>query len=129
VPEPVARGFGTIAQAIESARRALRPGVAGRDVDRVAREVVTSAGYEEFPHALGHQVGRFAHDGAALLGPTWEKYGGRPLVPVEEGMVFTLEPRLTVQGYGVATVEEMVVVTRDGAEFLSDPQTTLRVVG
>ncbi|MBP1635033.1 MAG: Xaa-Pro aminopeptidase [Acidobacteria bacterium] len=129
VPEPVARGFSTIAQAIESARRALRPGVAGRDVDRVAREVVTSAGYEEFPHALGHQVGRFAHDGAALLGPTWEKYGGRPLVPVEEGMVFTLEPRLTVQGYGVATVEEMVVVTRDGAEFLSDPQTTLRVVG
>ena len=129
VPEPVARGFGTIAQAIESARRALRPGVAGRDVDRVAREVVTSAGYEEFPHALGHQVGRFAHDGAALLGPTWEKYGGRPLVPVEEGMVFTLEPRLTVQGYGVATVEEMVVVTRDGAEFLSGPQTTLRVVG
>jgi Xaa-Pro aminopeptidase len=127
-PEPVERGFRTIVRAIEAARQALRPGVLGKDVDRVAREVVTGAGYDEFPHALGHQVGRFAHDGAALLGPTWEKYGGRPLVPIEEGMVFTLEPRLTVEGHGVATVEEMVVVTAGGATFLSTPQTALRLV-
>ncbi|HSK09518.1 MAG TPA: Xaa-Pro peptidase family protein [Vicinamibacterales bacterium] len=128
-PGPVVRGFETIVRAIEASRRALRPGVVGRDVDRVAREVLTAAGYNEFPHALGHQVGRFAHDGAALLGPMWEKYGGRPLVPIEEGMVFTLEPRLTVEGYGVATVEEMVVVTATGAEFLSNAQTELRLVG
>jgi Xaa-Pro aminopeptidase len=128
-PEPVARGFDTIVRAIELSRRALRPGALGRDVDRVAREAVTGAGYQEFPHALGHQVGRFAHDGAALLGPMWEKYGGRPLVPIEEGMVFTLEPRLTVEGHGVATVEEMVVVTAAGAEFLSNAQTELRIVG
>jgi Xaa-Pro aminopeptidase len=43
-------------------------------------------------------------------------------------MVFTIEPRLTVPGYGVATVEDMVVVRRDGAEFLSDAQTELRLV-
>lgn len=128
-PEPVARGFRTIVGAIEAARRALRPGTAGEQVDRVARESVTRAGYDEFPHALGHQVGRFAHDGTALLGPRWEKYGRRPLVPIEEGMVFTLEPRLTVEGYGVATIEEMVVVTPAGAEFLSSPQTELRLVG
>ncbi len=128
-PEPVARGFRTIVRAIEAARQALRPGVLGREVDRVAREIVTGAGYDEFPHALGHQVGRFAHDGAALLGPTWEKYGRRPLVPIEEGMVFTLEPRLTVEGHGVATIEEMVVVTPGGAEFLSTPQTELRLAG
>ena len=58
----------------------------------------------------------------------WEKYGKRPSCPLEEGMVFTIEPRLTVPGYGVATIEEMVVITATGAEFLSSPQTTLVLV-
>jgi Xaa-Pro aminopeptidase len=40
-------------------------------------------------------------------------------------MVFTLEPRLTVPGRGIATVEEMVIVTASGAEFLSTPQKEL----
>jgi Xaa-Pro aminopeptidase len=127
-PPDVQRGFDTIVSAIEQARRAIRPGVIGRDVDAVARSIITDAGYAEFPHGLGHQVGRYAHDGTALLGPAWEKYAQRPFVPIEAGMVFTIEPRLTVPGYGVATVEEMVVVTKDGAEFLSGPQRTLRLV-
>jgi Xaa-Pro aminopeptidase len=128
-PPEVQRGFDTIVRSIEEARRTMRPGVVGKAIDDVARGIVTGAGYDEFPHALGHQVGRFAHDGTALLGPAWEKYGRRPFVPIEAGMVFTLEPRLTVPGYGVATVEEMVVVTDTGADFLSDAQTELRVVG
>jgi Xaa-Pro aminopeptidase len=127
-PAEVQRGFDTIVQSIEASRRALRPGVTGRAIDAVARTIITGAGYAEFPHALGHQVGRYAHDGTAILGPAWEKYGRRPFVPVDTGMVFTLEPRLTVPGYGVATVEEMVVVTPTGAEFLSGPQTTLALV-
>lgn len=127
-PAEVQRGFDTIVRAIEESRQALRPGVVGQAIDEVARGIVTRAGYEEFPHALGHQVGRFAHDGTALLGPAWEKYARRPFLPLEEGMVFTLEPRLTIPGYGVATIEEMVVVTRDSAEFLSNAQTTLRLV-
>ena len=127
-PAEVSRGFDTIIAAIEQARRAIRPGVTGQSVDAVARDLITGAGYAEFPHALGHQVGRFAHDGTALLGPAWEKYAQKPFVPIEEGMVFTIEPRLTVPGYGVATVEDMVVVTKTGAEFLSGPQTTLILI-
>jgi Xaa-Pro aminopeptidase len=127
-PAEVQRGFDTIVRAIEESRKALKPGVTGQSVDAVARTIITGAGYGEFPHALGHQVGRYAHDGTAILGPAWEKYASRPFVPVEAGMVFTLEPRLTVPGYGVATVEEMVVVTPTGAEFLSGPQTELRLV-
>jgi Xaa-Pro aminopeptidase len=127
-PAEVQRGFDTIVRSIDAARKAIRPGVAGQDVDAVARTLVTSAGYAEFPHALGHQVGRYAHDGTALLGPAWEKYARRPFVPVEAGMVFTIEPRLTVPGFGVATIEEMVVVTESGAEFLSGPQTGLILV-
>ena len=128
-PPEVQRGFDTIVNAIEQARQAIRPGVTGQSVDAVARNLITGAGYVEFPHGLGHQVGRFAHDGTAMLGPAWEKYAQKPFAPLEEGMVFTIEPRLTVPGYGVATVEDMVVVTRTGAEFLSGPQTNLLLVG
>jgi Xaa-Pro aminopeptidase len=127
-PAEVQHGFDTIVQSIESARNAIRPGVTGESVDAVARNYITGAGYAEFPHALGHQVGRYAHDGTAILGPAWEKYAQKPFVAIEKGMVFTLEPRLTVSGYGVATVEEMVVVTDTGADFLSGPQTTLILV-
>jgi Xaa-Pro aminopeptidase len=124
-PEDVKKGFATIVRAVAEAKRAMKPGVAGVDVDAVARGIVTAAGYAEFPHALGHQVGRFAHDGTALLGPAWEKYAQKPFQKLEEGMVFTIEPRLTVAGKGVVTIEEMVVVTKDGAEWLSRPQTEL----
>ncbi|MEW6512132.1 MAG: Xaa-Pro peptidase family protein [Bacteroidota bacterium] len=127
-PEDVQRGFNTIVEAIEESRKALRPGVTGNSVDAIARGILASAGYAEFPHGLGHQVGRFAHDGTALLGPPWEKYGKKPFVPIEERMVFTLEPRLEVKGKGIATVEEMVIVTADGAEYLSTPQKELILV-
>jgi Xaa-Pro aminopeptidase len=63
-----------------------------------------------------------------LLAPAWEKYGRKPFLPVEEHMVFTLEPRLTVPGHGVVTIEEMVKVTKTGAEYLSARQSTLRCV-
>jgi len=128
-PLEVQKGFDTIVRSIEASRMKLRPGVQGIEVDQVAREIVVSAGYEEFPHALGHQVGRFAHDGTALLGPAWEKYARKPYELLEPGMVFTLEPRLTVRGRGIATVEEMVLVTDRGAEFLSTPQRDLLLVG
>jgi Xaa-Pro aminopeptidase len=128
-PPDVQRGFDTIVRAIEESRRAMRPGLTGQLIDAIARAIITQAGYEEFPHGLGHQVGRFAHDGTALLGPAWEKYSKKPFVPLEEGMVFTLEPRLTVPGRGIATVEEMVVVRADGAEYLSTPQKALILAG
>lgn len=127
-PPVVQHGFNTIVAAIDAARRTIRPGVEGREVDAAARGVVVAAGYEEFPHGLGHQVGRFAHDGTALLGPTWEKYAGKPYRRLEPGMVFTLEPSLKVPGRGGCSVEEMVLVTADGCEWLSTPQTELVLV-
>ena len=127
-PAEVRRGFETIVESIERAKSLLKPGVQGVEVDRAAREFIVSQGYEEFPHALGHQVGRFAHDGTALLGPAWEKYASKPFERIEEGMVFTIEPRLTVPDRGVVTIEEMVVVTKDGAKWLSKPQKELWLI-
>jgi Xaa-Pro aminopeptidase len=121
-PPEVRRGFDTIVEAIDRSRRAMKPGAQGIEIDAIARNIVTDAGYGEFPHALGHQVGRFAHDGTALLGPAWEKYARKPFARLEPDMVFTIEPRLTVPGHGIATIEEMVVVTSAGADYLSTPQ-------
>ncbi len=128
VPLEVQKGFDTIRSAIEQSRLAMAPGVLGKDVDALARRVITDAGYDDFPHGLGHQVGRFSHDGTALLGPTWEKYAQKPFHPLEANMVFTIEPRLTVKDRGVVTIEEMVVVTDTGAEYLSHPQTEVLLI-
>jgi Xaa-Pro aminopeptidase len=127
-PADVQKGFDTIVNSIEESRKAIRIGMKGVEIDRVARDIIVKAGYPEFPHGLGHQVGRFAHDGTALLGPAWEKYARKPFVPIEENMIFTIEPRLPVEDRGIATVEEMVVVKKMGAEFLSRPQKKLILI-
>jgi Xaa-Pro aminopeptidase len=72
-------------------------------------------------------VGRSAHDGAHLLGPDWERYGKLPYLPLEEGQIFTIEPRLYIP-QGVVTIEEMIVITKDGAQWLSEPQKEIYLI-
>ena len=121
-PPEVQRGFITIRTAIEKSREAMKAGVTGNSIDIIAREIVADAGYPEYLHALGHQLGRVAHDGGALLGPLWEKYGDDPNLKLEAGQVFTIEPGLVVPNYGYVALEEDVVLTEKGAEYLGEPQ-------
>ncbi len=94
-------------------------------MDAAARAAITSAGYPEFKNATGHQLGRLAHDGGGILGPAWERYGDTPFRTLEVGQVYTLEPGLELPGYGYIGIEEDVLVTANGVEFLSTPQTEL----
>ena len=127
-PAEVQRGFITIRTAIEKSREAMQPGVTGNSIDVLAREILVDAGYPEYQHALGHQLGRVAHDGGALLGPMWEKYGDSPNQKLEAGQVFTIEPGLAVPGYGYVALEEDVVMTETGAEYLGEPQRQLMLI-
>jgi len=127
-PGEVQKGFAVLLESIRLSFSALKPGVRGVDIDQIARAYIVSQGYEEYPHALGHQVGRYAHDGGALLAPAWERYGNLPFMPLEKDQVFTIEPRIYIKDFGVATVEEMAVITANGAEYLSQPQRELYLV-
>jgi Xaa-Pro aminopeptidase len=124
-PQEVQRAFDTVLQAIRAAVTAIRPGVRGMEVDAIARHVVVDAGYPEYKYATGHHVGRTVHDGAGILGPLWDRYGETPNYRLEAGNVFTVEPGLVVPGYGYIGLEEMVLVTEKGAEYLSTPQQEL----
>lgn len=124
-PEPVQRAFDTVVGAIGAAVNAMRPGVLGKEVDAVARRLVMDGGYPEYKHATGHQVGRLAHDGGAILGPDWERYGDTPNRPLEAGHVYAVELGVQVEGRGYVGLEENVLVTSAGAEYLSTPQQEL----
>lgn len=127
-PGEVLKGFNVIYESIQKSAQAIKPGKPGWEIDNIARSYIVDNYYEEYPHGLGHQVGRVAHDGGALLGPRWERYGQLPYIPIEVGNVFTIEPRLTIPGYGIATIEEIVWVTKDGCEFLSEPQKEIYLI-
>lgn len=127
-PKEVKHGFETIKKSIEMAASEIKPGKKGWEIDKIARDYIVSQGYDEYNHGLGHQVGRMAHDGGALLGPQWERYGNLPYIELEKDQVFTIEPRLTVPGYGIATVEVMIQITDEGCEWLSPNQEELYLI-
>ncbi len=121
-PPEYVHAFEAVRDGIQLAADLLKPGVVGWDIDTPVRQMIADRGYT-YTHALGHQVGRRAHDGGMLLGPNNPRYGARSAGVVEEGMVFTLEP--CTGGIGL---EENVVVTADGCEFLTPPQRGLYLV-
>lgn len=127
-PDAVQKGFDIIRDAIQKVADAIKPGVTGVEMDDIARNYIMENGYPEYPHGLGHQVGKEVHDGGAGLFPRWEKYGNTPFLKLEEHQVFTIEPRLPVEGYGVSTLEEEVYLTKDGCKFISKPQKELILI-
>jgi len=91
------------------------------DADAAARKVIADAGYgEEFRHRLGHGIGMDVHE------PPFLTKGDE--TPLEEGMLFTIEPSITQFNTYSARVEDVVVARPDGGEKLTDGWQELIVI-
>lgn len=126
-PVEVQRIFDAVADAIQAAADFVRPGVLGWEVDAVARKAITDAGYPEYPHALGHSVGRHSHDGGVGFYPRWARYGTKPYGQIYEGGVFTLELGVRSE-FGYIGLEEEILITADGCEWFSPPQKSIILI-
>ncbi len=123
VPHELVAAHAAVVGALEAALAALRPGAEAAAVDRVAREQVDRAGLgERFGHGLGHGVGLEVHE-EPLLHPDYPEAG-----VLEPGNVVTLEPGVYLPGVGGVRVEDLVLVSEEGAEVLTPlPRELIRV--
>jgi Xaa-Pro dipeptidase len=114
----VARGWNAVRDAQKSAFETMRPGIPCRAIDAAARNVLARAGfgrgYENFAHRLGHGIGMDGHEEPYLD-------GGNELL-MEPGMTFSDEPGIYLPGeYGIR-LEDIVVVTKAGADHFGNWQ-------
>ena len=112
LPGELAEIYAVCLEAQEAALAAVAPGRTGREIDAVARDHITRAGYgERFGHPLGHGVGLDVHED-----PRLSRLNERPL---EAGNVVTVEPGIYLPGIGGVRIEDLVVVTGTGHEVLT----------
>ncbi|PXY29308.1 dipeptidase [Prauserella coralliicola] len=108
----VAETYAVLRRAQQAAVDAVCPGATAQEVDAAARDIITDAGYGEyFIHRTGHGIGLDVHEEPYIV-------GGNDL-PLEPGMAFSVEPGIYQAGRWGARIEDIVVVTSEGAESLN----------
>jgi len=133
-PAEFKRMFEVTRKANQEAVKQIKPGNRGLDVDTAARKVLIDNGYDEYPHGTGHPIGFEVHDVGPMLGPDWkERYGTGVFKIIEQGQTFAVEPLIykyypPYDGEVHVSLEEDVVVTENGAEYLSSPQQELIII-
>jgi Xaa-Pro aminopeptidase len=121
-PRPdVAQQYSILQRAQRAAFDAVRPGVTAEQVDAAARDVLADAGLAEFfVHRTGHGIGLSVHEEPYII-------TGNDL-PLTAGMAFSIEPGIYFPGHWGARVEDIVVVTEDGALAVNNRPHELIVV-
>lgn len=120
-PEGYEAVHAVVEAAVQAALAAIRPGVPAHRIDDAARGVIAQAGYGEFfTHRLGHGLGTEVHEEPYMTATNTRL--------LEEGMVFTVEPGIYLPGRFGIRLEEVAVVTADGARILSALSRGLHIV-
>ncbi|MCV7079130.1 M24 family metallopeptidase [Mycobacterium szulgai] len=121
-PDPeVAQQYSLLQRAQRAAYDAVRPGVTAEQVDAAARSVLADAGLAEyFVHRTGHGIGLCVHEEPYIV-------SGNAL-PLAAGMAFSIEPGIYFPGRWGARIEDIVVVTEDGAQSVNNRPHELTVV-
>jgi Xaa-Pro aminopeptidase len=103
---------GVVERAVRAGIDAIKVGATLATVDRAARKVIDDAGYgKRFTHRVGHGIGITGHEPPSVTGLNE--------MPIQAGMTFSVEPGIYLEGKFGVRLEEIVVVTKDGAERLS----------
>ncbi len=121
-PDPaIAEQYAVLQRAQQAAVAAVRPGVTAEQVDAAARDVLAAAGLADyFVHRTGHGIGLSVHEEPYIV-------AGNDL-PLRVGMAFSVEPGIYFPGKWGARIEDIVIVTEDGAESVNTRPHELVVV-
>jgi Xaa-Pro aminopeptidase len=127
-PPLLQKMFDTCLKSTQAAVAKIKPGATGLEIDEAARNVVRAAGFEEYGHATGHTTGVWVHGLGIIFGPKWKAYGEKVSMKIHEGDVYAVEPSITAyseaHGGNIRLhFQEMVIVEKDGARYLSSPVT------
>ena len=110
-----------VRRAQQAAFEAVRPGVPCQEIDRVARAVITEAGYgEEFIHRTGHGIGVTTHEPPYMVEGEEQR--------LRRGMCFSIEPGIYLAGRFGVRIEDIVTVTDGGGERFNQTDRALRIV-
>jgi Xaa-Pro aminopeptidase len=121
LPDELARAYEVCLEAQLAGLEAFASGASGRDADAAARDVITAAGWgEQFGHGLGHGIGLDVHEAPAVRAESTDT--------LEAGNVVSCEPGIYLPGLGGVRIEDMVLVTDDGRERLTQAPKDLTIV-
>ena len=113
--------YNTVLKAQVAAIEATKPGMTGKEIDAIARQIIADAGYGTyFGHGYGHCLGMEVHE-APSCSP-----GGN--VAMEPGMVSSAEPGIYLPGKFGVRIEDVVIFTADGCENITKSPKNLIII-
>ena len=104
--------YNIVLEAQQAAIDGIKSGMNGADADKIARDIIERAGYgEDYGHGLGHGIGLAIHEAPSLSRLSTDI--------LDDGMVFTIEPGIYIQGYGGVRIEDTVILEQGNIKVLT----------